>query len=310
MADTKVGFNVNSFIEGSDEYKEHSVEDDRSKDSSSTKKRSSTRKKNTEMVPAETAPTPAPVPVSSMSYIQDKIPYQVAYQETNAQLDESINQLNLLGGELFQELQSVRASKTLRNRFNLINDMTMTASSIISAKLSAIKEKNDTIGNVAKLELQRMKDLKAQASAEDDTTRIANLYDAFINTPVGVGPAGLGPNMQDMIMAGNTGGLAYADIGGTNMGGWEQSLDPAQNRMVLEAKGVIETVVMFDAATGNRWFEVIDKNTRQPVPGVEKPDGTFIDSLDLNIRGGYAKDSNRNAVYPLIVLNQDQMHEF
>ena len=42
--------------------------------------------------------------------------------------------------------------------------------------------------------------------------------------------------------------------------------------MLLEAKGAIETVVYYDQSSGNRWFEVLDRNTRQPVPNVEKPD--------------------------------------
>ena len=73
--------------------------------------------------------------------------------------------------------------------------------------------------------------------------------------------------------------------------------------MVLEAKGAIDTVVVYDDATGNRWFDVVDKVTRQPIPNVEKPDPTYIYDLDINVRGGFAKDSNRNVTYPLIVVH-------
>ena len=41
----------------------------------------------------------------------------------------------------------------------------------------------------------------------------------------------------------------------------------------------------------------------QPVPNVEKPDSTYIYDLDINVRGGFAKDSNRNVTYPLIVVH-------
>lgn len=297
MAD-KVGFNINAFIKGSDEEKDLSITKESVVEEKVKKTR--TRKPKEEMVPAGTS-TPMPTATTSMSYIQENIPYTQAYQETNAQLDESINQLNILGGELFQELQSVRGSKTLRNRFGLINDMTSTASAIISTKLAAIKEKNDTINNVAKLELQRMKELKSRANEDDDNTRIANLYDAFVNTPIGVGPVQLAPPMQNMMMAGGSQDLSFNSIGNSDAA-WEQSLDPAQARMLLEARGTVETVVMFDSDSGNRWFEVVDKQTRQPVPGVEKPDATFIYELDLNTRAGIAKDTNRGVVYPLVVL--------
>ena len=297
-----IGFNVNKFVKGSEDSKSHSLESDMVTVVESTvnpgQKRSRKKKEETIM-------TPIPAAQTSMSYLQENIPYASAYNDTNRQLDEAIMQLDMLGGEIVSELQTVRSSKTLRNKYNYINDMTATAASIINAKLSAIKEKNKTINDVNRMELERMKQLKTTASQEDDNTRIANLYDAFINTPVGVGRAGLAPNMQDILTGGmgNIPDVARMSIGGNDQTAWEQSLSPAENRMVLEAKGAIDTVVVYDDATGNRWFDVVDKVTRQPIPNVEKPDPTYIYDLDINVRGGFAKDSNRNVTYPLIVVH-------
>lgn len=251
------------------------------------------------------AVTIMPEQMTSMSYVQDNIPYGQLYNETNKQLDEAISELNMLGMETLGELQQLRASKTLRNKYNYINDMTANATSIITSKISAIKEKNKTIGDIAHLELTRLKELKNRANEEDDNAHIANLYNAFVNTPVGGGMNVLAPPLQELMMPGNA-RPTVAPIGGadtTDNSGWEMSLDPSQNRMLLEAKNAIETVVMYDDATGNRWFEVLDKQTRQPVPNVEKPSETTLYDLDINIRGGFAKDANRNVVYPLIVLN-------
>ena len=300
----QLGFNINSFIKGSPEEKMVNVYSDNTPDIINEEPKKKSRKKQAENPPAVTTPA-FPVPQTSMSYIQENIPYATAYQETNKQLDESIAQLNILGGELMTELQSVRASKTLRNKYNYINDMTTTCTSIISAKLAAIKEKNKTINDINHLELSRLKELKTQANAEDDNTRIANMYDAFINTPIGVGKGVLAPPMQDMMMIDSA--IPQAMIGSTmnEQSMWEQSLDPAQNRMVLEAKGTIETIVVYDNATGNRWFDVVDKVTRQSVPNVERPDSSYIYDIDINVRGGFAKDSMRNKVYPLVVLNPD-----
>jgi hypothetical protein len=181
--------------------------------------------------------------------------------------------------------------------------MTQTATSILSAKLAAIKEKNATINNINKLELDRSKQIKIAASEEDDNMRIANLYDAFVNTPIGGGPGVLGPSMQEIIAGGANGPSVPMMSIGNDQQAWEAGLNPAENRMLLEAKGAIETVVMYDSVTGNRWFEVVDKATRQPIPNVEKPDSSYIYDLDINIRGGFAKDGNRNTSYPLIVIN-------
>ena len=301
-------FDPNHFIKGTPESEKIKVVDaiPDTVPIDSAKKTTRKRKKKDDTESAATTETTAiVVPETSMSYIQQNIPYATAYTDTNAQLDESIMQLNMLGGELMTELQTVRASKTLRNKYNIVNDMTETATSIINAKISAIKEKNKTINDINHLELTRLKELKSQAtSEEDENTRIANMYDAFINTPIGAGPGILGPSMQDMIISNPQSQMSRIAIGG-DQAMWEQSLDPAQNRMVLEARGSIETVVMYDDVTGNRWFEVLDKNTRRPVPNVEKPDSTYIYDLDINIRGGFAKDSNRNTVYPLIVIHGD-----
>ena len=247
--------------------------------------------------------TPAVAAATSMSYIQQNIPYASAYIDTNQQLDETIAQLNILGSEIVADLNMVRGSRTLKNKYSAINDMTQTATSILSTKLAAIKEKNSTINNINRLELDRLKQVKVSASEEDDNTRIANLYDAFINTPIGAGPGVLGPSMQDIIAGGQAGPSVPMMSIGNDQQLWEAGLNPAENRMLLEAKGAIETVVMYDSVTGNRWFEVVDKITRQPIPNVEKPDNSYIYDLDINIRGGFAKDGNRGVTYPLICIN-------
>lgn len=301
MADN-ISFNINKFIKGSDDCTDHSLEQNmvvvkETVDTNTKKKR---EKKSTEIVPAQNT---MPVASTSMSYIQENIPYAGAYAETNQQLDDSINQLNILGSEIVSELNMVRSSKTMRNKYNIINDMTQTATSIITTKLAAIKEKNSTINAINKLELDRLKQLKVSASEEDDNTRIANLYDAFVNTPIGGGPSMLGPSMQDIVAGGMNGPSVPMMSIGNDQQAWESNLDPAQNRMVLEAKGAIETIVMYDQNTGNRWFEVVDKMTRQPIPNVEKPDNSYIYDLDINVRGGFAKDGNRGVNYPLVVVN-------
>ena len=227
-----------------------------------------------------------------------------AYQDTNEQLDSAIKELNMLGSEVMGELVKIKSSKTLKNKYNYINDMTATVTNIINTKIGAIKEKNKTINDVNNMELRRMKELKIDPSQEDDNARIANLYDAFINTPVGTygGQNILGPGLADMTLMGGAPDMNRVQIG-SDQAAWEQNLNPAENRMLLEAKGLVETVVFYDQVSGNRWFEVVDKNTRQPVPNVEKPDDSYIWELDINVNGGFAKDGNRNVIYPLIVVN-------
>ena len=297
-----MSFNINKFVKDSNDYTEHKLEKDLTVVAETIDNDASKKKKPKKTEIATTSATTI-VPSTSMSYIQENIPYASAYAETNQQLDETIAQLNMLGGEIVNDLYMVRSNKTLRNKYNIVNEMTQTATSILGAKLTAIKEKNSTINSINKLELDRLKQIKVSASEEDDNARIANLYDAFVNTPIGAGPGILGPSMQDIMASGQAGPSVPMMSLGSDQQAWEAGLNPAENRMLLEAKGAIETIVMYDSVTGNRWFEVVDKTTRQPIPNVEKPDSSYIYDLDINIRGGFAKDGNRGVSYPLICIN-------
>lgn len=303
-----MAFNINKFVKGSDDYSDHDLHQETSivVETIDETKKKKTKKKEVATVTNNTIPLAS----TSMSYIQENIPYASAYADTNQQLDDTINALNVLGAEIVTDLNMVRGNKTLRNKYSIVNEMTQTATSILNTKLSAIKEKNSVINNINKLELDRLKQIKVSASEEDDNTRIANLYDAFINTPIGAGPGVLGPSMQDIIAGGQAGPSVPMISLGNDQQMWEAGLNPAENRMLLEAKGAIETVVMYDSTTGNRWFEVVDRATRQPVPNVEKPDNSYIYDLDINIRGGFAKDSNRGVSYPLICIGDSNILEY
>lgn len=311
MANTKkndVQFNPNKFIKGSEEESSHTLEITPVVKTETTKERKKREKATTPAVPTE-----YPVAQNSMSYIQQNIPYTQLFTDTNSQLDETINTLNILGSQVVTEMQTIGQSKTLRNKYPLFNEYAQTATTIATAKIAAIKEKNSTATQAARFELDRMKSIKSNANEEDDNTRIANLYNAFINTPVGVGHQ-LAPSMQDMILGGNTPagpGFMSQSIGMDSTQAWQQSLDPAGQRMLLEAQGAIETVVMYDQSSGNRWYEVVDKNTRQPISGVEKPDNSTAYDLDINVRQGFAKDPNRGITYPLVVLQgNDTMNAY
>ena len=296
---SSIGFNVASFVNGSEENKNLSVKQEIDVVETSPRKRS---KKNELMVQDQDAVIP--VPQTSMSYIQENIPYQVAYNETNQQLNQAIQQLDMLGREMMADIQMVRASKTLKNKYITIRDMTGNAVGIISAKIAAIKEKNKTIDNINNLEIRRIKELKMSSNEEDDNTRIANLYHAFVNMPMSQGPSILAPAAQDIMMgAPSIADIPRVTIGADDTLAWQQNLDAAQRRMLLQSQGKLEIAVMYDEATGNRSYIARDPNTGAQIPDVELPDPSSLYELTINLRGMFAKDDNRNTTYPLIVIN-------
>ena len=302
MVKKDVGFNVSSFIKGSKDQKQHKLQEIDVVETIAPppKKKAVSKKDNTDVAVVNPAELMAQ---TSMSYIQENIPYANAYNETNQQLNDVIAELTMLERDILGDIQMVRANKTLKSKYMVLGNMTENAVGVINAKLSAIKEKNKTINDVNNLEIRRIKELKMQTSEEDDNVKIANLYNAFVNTPVGMGPGMLGPSVQDVMLSGAGQDLTYGSIGSSSDNNWEGNLDPAQRRMLLEARGQIETVVVYDEATGNRHYAVVDKQTRQPMQGIETPDQNSVYDLDINVRGGVAKDPNRNVIYPLMVIN-------
>ena len=74
-------------------------------------------------------------------------------------------------------------SKTIKGKYKYMADLCSTASTLVSTKLSAVKEINNTITTCHKLEMQRLKDIKnSQSQQQDDDKYMADLYNAYINT--------------------------------------------------------------------------------------------------------------------------------
>ena len=314
------GFNVNSFVEGNPEEKDTSMVIIPELVTEPAKPKR-TRKSKFEEGPPEN--NKALVASNSMSYIQQNIPYQNAYDNTNKQLDETINQLNALSIDAMNDLQLMRANKTLKNKYMTIGNLIEQNVSIINAKLNAIKEKNKVINDVNNLEIKRLKDLKMDASQEDADVKLANMYHAFVNTPIGAniqggvmgaGLAGaLGPSQNAMLMYGNNQqNLNYGIIPGDNMDASKglENMSPAQRRMFLQAQNIMETVVVYDENTGSRRYAAINKSTGQEIPGVELPNPETIYELDVNTYTKTAKDSSRNVVYPVIINNSNSINMY
>ena len=316
MPDKPNGFNVNTFIKGSSEEKNMTAVlpvDIVPVAPAQPAPKKTTPRKRKETVEATVVDT---APINSMSYIQNNVPYDTAYVESKQQLDAAIAQLNALSIDTMGDLQSVRANKALKSKYSIMGMMTENAVNIISTKLSAIKEKNNIINNIQNLEIKRIKDLKIDQNAQDDTSRIAEMYNAFIQTTIGGGGNSqisgiLAPPQESTIMPGVNNNIPRATLSMPSMGGfddtavWQQNLSPAQNRMLLQAKGVMDVVVIYDESSGNRRFAAVDKNTGQEIPNVELPSQESVWDLDLKLHGGnpFAKDQNRNVIYPVIIVH-------
>ena len=157
------GFNIKSFIQGDPESKNITIPavPEVITATPETPVKRKNRKPKFDSDPVE------PHTDTSMTYTQQNIPYENAYKNTNEQLDETIQQLNALSNDAMADLNIMRSSKTLKNKYITIGNMIEQNVSIINAKLTAIKEKNKVINDINNLEIKRIKDLKIDSSQED-----------------------------------------------------------------------------------------------------------------------------------------------
>lgn len=236
-------------------------------------------------------------------YIESNAQYINSYDETNNMLKSSIAQIDGLNGIINDQLSQIIASKTLKKKYDYISELTGTIGSIVGTKVSAVREINKSITDSHRLEIQRIKDLKLSQSNEmDDDRRIQEMYNAFISTPTNMS---IGPTMSDLNLGGGGYVPAAASREDAGYSSWLANMTPEQNRMMIEDSGVGETVLIYDPMTGARRFEVIDKNTGQPIPNVPVPSDIILENTNIDTRTGLARNRDINTTYRIIVVGQN-----
>lgn len=265
-------------------------------DSSASKKKKASKPKvtvNGEIVPD--APLSNPIPGATIA----ETDYARSYGETNNLIRGAILQVDELASEIKSDLDVVRSSKTLKNKYTYITNLTASASSLLSTKIGAIKELNSTITQAHNLELNRFKTMKLDKENENDDMKMMDIYSAFINTPVGT-YAPPAPNIQDLALGVNN---PSGNVSGVEMvvPMNNQPLTPEQNRMRMESNPNIVTVVRYDQTTGQRSFDVIDKVSGMSVPNYPRPDNFLLEDTTIDVHSGIARNRNVNTVWPLVV---------
>ena len=225
-------FNIDFFKKGVSINNTESIE----ATSSTTKKRGRPKKETLDGIIAADSST-------TSTYLNNGTPYEKSFEETTNMLKSSIYQIDALNNEVHSELENVRNSKTLKGRYTYISDLTSTSSSLLTTKISAIREINNSIKEAHKLEIDRQKALKVDANADNDDAKIQAMYSAYINTPISSGYNPLAFDTQSAMMP-STSGLIMSDMGQNNQG--MGSISPEQNRMLMEDNPNIKTVVVYD----------------------------------------------------------------
>ena len=248
------------------------------------------------------------VSTGKLSMFENRDSYAGMYEETNNLIKGTLQQMDILQGELTVDLEQVRASRTLKKKYDYITQLGGTISTILGGKITAIRELNKSITDANNLDFKKFKELKINESDKDDNKTIMDMYKAFISTPVGTYGAQVGPSPVDLTAINmGSNGVMRADIL-DSIDTYASNLNimtPEQNMMLMEDNPDIATVVKLDDATGQMMFDVINLSTNESVPNTPKPDAMFLDNLSIDRFNHIARDRNLNKTYPLIIINEN-----
>ena len=249
----------------------------------------------------------APLAAHEQTPLNSDMSYRSTYQETNDMLHNTISQIDFVNNKLLADMDLVRSLRD-KKKWEYVGDITSTSAGLIGNKISAIKEINGIITKCHDLEMKKMKDLKMNEDGDDDK-KIMDLYNAYINTPIGSVPVPSGYNFsQGDLMTSGMGlpinnNLQVVD----NDPGYEEyikNLSPVQNAMIMEQNPNIKTVLVYDQSDQSRHFEVMDVQTGQTIPNMPIPTDDILEGTVPDIVHGTARNAQFNMNFQLKIVGQ------
>lgn len=253
---------------------------------------------------------------SNMSYDNT---YNLSKQmlgQVTMQIDDMLSRIN-------EDIDMVRSARTLRNKYNNLSDLYSTAGSLIGNRIAIAREIANIQTNVNKYELAKYKEQNASEN-DSDEKRLMDMYNAFINAPmgsygaqaqsqIGMNPAVLNGPMNGIDINTNADGGVFIPANGNEdleHAAFMRNLTPEQNAIINERNPNIQTVLVYDQTTQNRWFEVIDVTTGLPVPNMPVPSDFIKDKCTIDIRNGLARNADLNQTFKLKLVGNRAMDEF
>lgn len=239
-----------------------------------------------------------------------------SYQETTNMLHATLLQIEQTTQEIQRDIELVRSNKTLRNKYNVLGGLNDNRTDLINAKITCIKEINNSISKSNDMDYKKEKDRQAAQSGVNDDKHIMDLYTAFLQNPTGAGSAALGPNGIDATL-GMNGVVRTMDMQipqGTlpdaGFLSYVANMTPEQRLMAVEDNPNIKQVVVYDAATSNKAFQMMDMSTMQVIPGLPTRDPMFMEGVTIDLKNHIAKNMDLNETYPLVIVNENVVSEY
>lgn len=266
---------------------------------------SKTEVNNTPIVKADT-PLSGEVEQSSTIY---------TYQETNNLLHETLGQIDAINLELVQEFNNVKQSRTMKNKYMVLNNLSENIGSLLSNRIATIKEINNCISKSNDMDYKKYKDIQAAQSAVNDDKYIADVYQALIANPAAQAPQLQMPKVQDpsIINSGIVRAYVNSDMNGLNNGSpvdagyynYIANLSPEQNLMRYENDPNIKQVVVYDATSGAKFFQYMNMATGEALNNMPVYDDMIMQDTTLDLHNKIAKNININESFPIVVINDN-----
>lgn len=253
----------------------------------------------------------------SLSGTVEETPTAYTYMETTDMLRETLDQIDSMNRELVTEFTNVKNNKYMKNKYGTLVGLSENIGSLLSTKISAIREINSSISKSNELDYKKMKDLNALHSEMNDDQYVADMYKSFISNPQ---VPQLTPQFTPIEQSTFGSGIVRADIrsGDPTKGGpvdagylnYLSNLTPEQNAMRYENNPNIKQVVVWDKRNNAKFFQVMDMSTGQVVPNVPTYDQMFMEDTTLDVANGIAKNLNLRETFPLVIINDDITSEY
>lgn len=237
-----------------------------------------------------------------------------SYNETNHLLHETLGQIDAINSELVKEFNAVRNNRTMKNKYMTLTNLSENIGSLISNRINTIKEINNCITKANDLDYKRYKDTMAMQSNMNDDKYIADVYQALIQNPMNQAPtftANVDPSLvgSGIIRATMPAGtdMSAGQVLDSGYLNYISNLTPEQNLMRYENDPNVKQVMVFDEATGNRFFQMMNMATGEVIPNVPVYDESIAMDTNIDRDHGIAKNLNLRESFPLVIINQNSV---
>lgn len=282
------------------------------------------KKKATTKIEEDGTTTTELVPITAKEanmVMVEEVSYSDTYDDTTRMLKGAIAQADELASDIKVELNKIRAINNMKGKYTYIANLSAALSGLIGTKVGAIREINSSIRSANDAEYRRYKDIASAAAKEtkeqDLNKFISETYNAYIHAPVGSLPNAqqyYQPTAYEITANGYNGinkvDSAPMEIRDAGFGNYMANLTPEQNLMIHEGNPNIEEVIIYDQATGKKYFQWINLITQEPIYNMPSTPMTLMEDYTIDPRTRIAKNINLNSSMKVIYKNEGILNEY